>query len=371
MKIFLLLLAIFLPLSASAADRTYGQEFNAAKALRSTDPQGAIAGMRRSLQLSIAAGNGDYATSAGLTGAYYLYDQHQRVEAGKLSQETITAIDSIGYHPPTKNILRRTQLFGMIERGLSTEGKIGGACQANRAAAETLRGKLLPAIGDGRPITVAEIIGLAPDLRSLGWRLVEREADLLDFSGRSLEARDLLDQAMNALENDRKNGTEFDQFYIFKILTRRCELLDFLGYEKDAIDAQKSLLAARPQATNANKSVLTLRINLVRNLSQWDGPSESLLAEAREIANQLEAANAGDGAKRLLAKMELDLRKSQTALETLRNDAKRQADLGNFLESAYADRDNLIARAGTGGIESRPGIHRPSCENAWARKQAW
>ncbi len=335
-------------IAAATAQGSYQAEFYAAKEIQKTDVPAAIEGMKRSFHLAVEAGNADYATSAGLNGAYQMYESKKSIEAGRFSREVITALDALDYQTVDGDALRRVQLFGLMERGLQTEGKIGAAWQANRAAAETLRGKKLSADGDGRSITVAELKNLPPALRSYGWRLVEREADMLDFVGRSLEARTLLEQAVAALGDDWQRIPKLEQFYAFKLRARLCELLDYLGYEKQALDAQQALLHSGADLAEVRSSHLTLQINFLRNLSQWDGPSEKLLDQAREIGASIDASNSVNNSTRLLAKMELDLRHSQEALAALNADAKKQNALGQFLESAYADRDSLVSRAEAG-----------------------
>lgn len=348
MKILSLLVFPLFSIGATAGEASYQTEFHHAKSIQDTDREGAIEGMKRSFHLAVAAGNADYATSAGLNAAYLMYGKDQSVAGGRFAREVILALDALEYNIPGGDALRRVQLFGLMQRALQMDGKIGAAWQANRAAAETLRGQKLSADGDGRSITVAEIKTLAPRLRSYGWRLIEREADILDLVGRSLDARVLLDEAITTLGDDWNAIPELERFYAFKLAARRCELLDYLGYEIQAIETQQKLSPAAPGIPEIRTSGLTLQFNLLRNLSQWDGPSENLLEQARGISSQLNADGKDPGALRLLAKMELDLRESKTALEELRNSPKKEAALGDFLESAYADRDSLISRVKTG-----------------------
>lgn len=348
MRLLPVLFLSMFSIKALAADRSYIEEYYAAKEMEGKDPKAAAEGMKRSFVLALEDGNADYATSAGLTGAFMLYRQDQEVEAGRLCHETLKALETMDYSPPDGDVERRVQLFGLMERGLHVEGKIGEAWKANRAAAETLRGRKLRADDDGRAISVEDLKQLPPGFRSYGWRLIEREADMLDYVGRSLEARALLDKAAEQLGGDWKSVPEAERFYAFKLLSRRCELLDYLGYEKDAIDAQKVLIDSYRQVSPPNPSLLTLQINLLRNLSQWDGPSEQLLEEARGIGEKFKTFNGGGSANRLIAKMELDLRDSKEAIEALKADAKKQAGLGHFLEGVYADRDSLVSRSRAG-----------------------
>jgi len=78
------------------------------------------------------------------------------------------------------------------------------------------------------------------------------------------------------------------------------------------IALQRALLDSPPAAAGFT-SPLTLHLNLIRNLSQWHGPSQALLDEAAGVAKQLREQSRQPGLDRLLAKMELHLRDSESA----------------------------------------------------------
>lgn len=348
MRHLLLIAALACPLLSGAEERNFIQEFYDARKIGRQDPEGAAEGMKRSFRKAIEAGNADYATAAGSNGCEMIYAQGRMVEAGHFAREVIDALEPFEPDGPQADALRRAPIFGYLERGLLMEGKTGAAWQANRATAETLRGKKVAADADGPSITVREVIRMRPNLRSLGWRSIEREAELLDIAGRSVEALALLDEAAAFLVKDWQRLAPVEHFYAFKLLSARATILDFLGYERAAIQAQEELLAMTRAGATYQMPRLTLRLNLLRNLTQWDGPSEERLEQARAIGAELKAGGSATGADRLLAKMELDLRESKEALEVLRADAKGQAGLGHWLEAVYADRDHLIGRARMG-----------------------
>lgn len=348
MRHLLLIAALACPLVSGAAEKSFIQEFYDARKIEPQDPVGAAEGMKRSFRKAIAAGNADYATAAGSNGCEMIYAQGKVAEAGHFAREVIDGLEPFEPDGPHGDALRRAPIFGYLERGLLMEGKVGAAWQANRAVAETLRGKKVAADADGASITVREVIPMRPDLRSLGWRLIEREAQLLDFAGRSVEALALLDEAAAFLGKDWQRLAPVEHFYAFKLLSARTTILDFLGYQRAAIQAEEELLAMTRAGGSYRMPRLTLRLNLLRNQTQWDGPSEERLEQARAIGAELKAGGSATGADRLLAKMELDLRESKEALEALRADAKGQAGLGHWLEAVYADRDHLIGRAEMG-----------------------
>lgn len=348
MRHLLLIAALACPLLCGAEERNFIQEFYDARKIQKQDPQGAVEGMKRSFRKAVEAGNSDYATAAGSNACEMLYTQRKVVECGKLAREVIDALEPFEPDGPQGDALRRTPIFGFLERGLLMEGKIGEAWRANRAAAETLRGRKVAADGDGASITVREVIRLQPALRSLGWRLIEREAELLDLAGRGVEALALLDEAAAFLGKDWRRLAPVEQFYAFKLLAARATILDFLGYQRAALEAQQELVQVSAGNPHVGPSRLNLRLNLLRNLSQWEGPSEKILEDARAVGGELKALGDVPGVDRLLAKMELDLRESEEALAALRDDAKGNADLGHWLSAVYANRDYLVQRARMG-----------------------
>lgn len=335
------------PFACPAQD--YISEFHKARALhRQGDLAHAAEGMQRSFQLAIEARNIDYATAAGSNFCEILYFDGKVIEGGKAAREVIEAL-----HPfppddaPFGDALRRSAIFGYLERGLMAEGKLGAAWQANRAGAETLRGKQVAATAGGASITLQDVIAMPPMLRNRGWRLLERESDYLDFAGRTIEARELLDEAAKHIKGRWNRLDPNENFYGFKVLESRAMLLDFLGYQAEAIAAQRELLELPGKGGDVDKMRLNVRLNLLRNLSQWEGPSEELLEQARGIAAQTKGDH-NRATERLIAKMELDLRESQSARDQLAAEAKRHAAEGYALDAAYAGRDSLIARAATG-----------------------
>ena len=140
MRLSYCLAAILACQSARAESADYIGEFRAARSVEKSDPQAGVKGMLRSFHHAAEAGNHEYTSVAGLNACIGIYQQGKTAEAGQLAGEVLTAMDSLPDDSPESTILRRVQFFGYIERGLLAEGKTGAAWQANRAAADTLRG---------------------------------------------------------------------------------------------------------------------------------------------------------------------------------------------------------------------------------------
>ncbi len=343
---FLLAACFILPLSCRAQD--FIAEFDKAWELKQQDDPAAAEGMQRSFKMALSAGDMRYASAAGLNFCEGLYRQGKVIEGGKAAREVLDALQPFAEDTgPLADRVWRSAVFGYMERGLMAEGKLGAAWQANRAGTMILGGKPAAATEDGRSIMVADLKWMSPVLRPRGWRLLERESDYLDYAGRSIEARTLLDDAAVYLKENWGRLEDKERFYALKVLASRAELMDFLGYQAEALAAEEELLALPVLNGDEAISRLTLRLNSLRNRSQWEGPSEELLEQARGLAKKLTAEH-DRSAERLIAKMELDLRDSQAARDDLAADAKRHVAEGYQLEAAYAGRDSLIARAAAG-----------------------
>ncbi len=352
-------LAILAGLAAATAHADFIEEFKQARSVEKSDPQACVDGMVRSFHQAVEAGNCEYTSVAGLNACIGIYGQGKTVECGTLAREVISALVPLEDFYPESTTLRSVQLFGYLERGLLAEGKVGAAWQANRAAAESLRGKRIPASADGPPITLADLENLTPALRSCGLRLIEREANLLDATAHSNEARTLLDAAATWLGKDWQVRLDTNErFYAFKLLAARAELIDFLGYNQEAIQAQQDLVQAVNGQGIFQQSHLTLRINLLRNLSQWSGPSREILDQARDIATQMKARAVDNHVDRLLAKMEFNFKQSRESIESLRRHALKNQALGDSFEATYADRDGLFARVSLGEANLDSEFHR-------------
>jgi hypothetical protein len=154
-----------------------------------------------------------------------IYRQGKVVEAGRFARQVILALDAYEVQDADGDAVRRATIFDYLERGLLMEGRIGEAMRANRAAAETLRGRKVSADADAPPTSLAEVIPLSPELRSLGWRLIERESELLDYAGRTLDSRALLDDTATYLNHNWSQLESSERFYAFKLLASRALLL--------------------------------------------------------------------------------------------------------------------------------------------------
>lgn len=312
--------------------------------LEKTDPAEAAAQLEKSYEMALAAGNVDYASSAGGKLCFMIYRRGDVIGAGDFAQRMLTELEPFPSAGPHNDALRRVQVLGFVERKFYRQGKIGEAWRMNRLAAETLRGKRVELGGDGQSITADDLTAVPKELRASVWRTIEREAEFLDLTGRTVDARVLLEKAIH---NGLGDADEVEKFYHFKVASTHAKLTDFLGYEEEALLAQKGLMVDPPRLS-VGQSSLVLHLNYLRNLSQWEGPSEEILIRARGLNEQLRRFNPPNQGDRLLAKMELHLRDSEAARESLAEGAALDAAIGHELDSLYSSRDSLIERSRIG-----------------------
>ncbi len=329
---------------AVAANTCISEYFRADKLAKAGQTAAAATAMEHAFRLAVTEGNAIYVGSAGSRAAFLRYDSGRVVEAGQLARDVIGQLAIPDASLPYGGAAQRAELFGFVERGLLTQGQIGAAWQANRAAAASLRQKAVGVNGDGKSIQVADLDTLPPELREHAWRLLEREAQYLELAGHSPEALALLAASAAKATAEMPAMTAAQRFYPSKARATYAEMLDFLGWKQQAMAEQSALLQADDTA-RVTPSRLTLQLNLLRNQSQWDGPSEAILAKARTIGDQLNALGKSRGVARLLAKMELDLKQSKEALATLAKDAAALRGEGAWFDAVYAQRDSLTARA--------------------------
>lgn len=348
-KLFSLLFALLISPLVAAPDGYIQQWFKAEDFKKSGDKEAELEARLRCFELAIEAKDGNYGYPAASSCTFLLYNQGRQVEAGKLAQDILKKLSSLPNKHSFQAKVCRCEVFMVLDRGLQAEGRIGEGWRVNGAVAETLRGKHPGPDDGGEALTVREVLHLPKNLRAIGWRSLTREAEYLDLAGRPQEALRLLAEADTILRSQWKRLHGNEKFYAFKIRNAYSAQLDFLGYAKKALDLEEELLALSAD-DSVTGTYLTLKINHFRNLSQWEGPSEEILENARQTAKELIKLGPINaiGVERLLAKMELDLRASKTALSTLADAVAKNESADEWFEATYASRDSMIARSRNG-----------------------
>ena len=305
---------------------------------------------RRCFELAVEANDGNYAWPSSTAAAFGIYQQGRIVEAGEFALSALQQLERFDPASAESAVTVRTELLGIVDRGHSVAGRIGEGWRFSRLAAEVLRGGDPDLGGDAAALTVAEVEALQPGLLALGFRLLERQADYLDLSGRSGEALVLLQDASRAAAARGDSLSPIARFYAFKLRSRLVTQLDFAGDARGALDLSGEILDTTPATGQLRPSVLNLAINHQRNLSQWQGPSEELLAEARRLTGELSAINplSRDDAEGLIARMEMDLRESPGSAKALAERLAGAVAKGHRFDELYAGRDLIEARSRLG-----------------------
>ena len=181
---------------------------------------------------------------------------------------------------------------------------------------------------------------------------------LLEKEARTTEALANLEAAERYLSNLDKSPDEVETDYRYKIRNRKALLLDFLGYDQEAIAIQRET-AAEPLVEDHAKSVLIDRLNLQVGLAKYYGPSETYLQaalEAHQALKELSPTGEAPDAQRQIHKMIFDLRHDPGLTADMEALEKKFRDSGYELEGDYSEVDQIeiALRLGqTEGLEAR------------------
>ena len=240
----------------------------------------------------------------------------------------------------------RLELLFLRERCLAEAGRVSDGWAALRhAAAESshFTARTLNAARD--PLTASSFPGWTSEERALAWRIIGREAEYLDATGRTLEALALLDRTAPLAAANASAADEFEQSCADKLALNRTLLLDFLGWSERALSEQTELTEVLDRR-GRDRSYWVARINALRNLSQWEGPTSETLAAAREAASHLRKRGGGRTLfDQMVVRMERDLEKTAENRNQLQADARRLREAGFQSGAAWTERDALVADA--------------------------
>jgi tetratricopeptide (TPR) repeat protein len=181
---------------------------------------------------------------------------------------------------------------------------------------------------------------------------------LLEKEARCAEALANLEAADRYMARLDGNPDKIETDYRYKIRNRRAQLLDFLGYDLEAIALQRET-ADDELVENHQLSVWIDRLNLQTSLADFYGPSEDGLVTANEACQaikKLASSDGGRGALRLVHKMTFDLRGDTGVMDELEAIEKQLKESGHELEGEFSEFDQIeiALRLGrTKGLEQR------------------
>jgi len=146
-----------------------------------------------------------------------------------------------------------------------------------------------------------------------------------------------------------------EHYYAFRVLATRITLLDFLGYKEKCLAAQRTLIRTQVAEPQVERSRLVVRINHLRDLSQWEGASGKILDEARAIALGIKEGREDSRTDLLISKMEFDLENRRETADAMEAQRRKIGDLDDETASSYAERDSLEAQSelGVEGLDPR------------------
>jgi tetratricopeptide (TPR) repeat protein len=237
-------------------------------------------------------------------------------------------------------------LYGRLERSLEEGGNIGLGWQKLREMGDLWRRLSGVETRPGEALRPEEVTNR--ELRSYAWRIMEREAAYLHRCGRSAEALALIDAALQAAQADLDPNAHWaSRFYASKLLSGKADILDMIGYEDRAILVFDQLVRLQEAVPEESGRLINTRINRLKALSEWEGPSESLVAQARELLaeDEARAGRQNPGIRRVVTNLELRLKSDRDEIAALRDLARQQRESGLNIEAFMADRDAFLAEA--------------------------
>jgi hypothetical protein len=308
---------------------------------------------------AVEAGNGYLSHFSGYRYALHLHKMERTADALRTVEETLAgynraaaAGESWAASSDTRRL--RTELLFLHDRCLSGSGRVADGWAALRSAAtdvRSLHGASRVVLPD--PLTARSFSGWRSEERALAWRTIVREAEYLDVTGRTLDALALLDRTAPLAAAAETSADDYERSYADRVAFNRTMLLDFLGWSERALAEQKELME-RFQRRGRDRSYWVARINYLRNLSQWEGPSAETLAAAREAATHLRQRGGGRTRfDQMVVRMERDLTRTDESRDQLRADADRLREAGFEEGAQWAERDALVAEAED---TNRPGL---------------
>ncbi len=354
MKVRLLTLLLVLGslLTTEAAGSFINLWFDGKKLLESGDRVESTAKFRECYEGAIEAANANYAWPAADRTASGYYSLGDIDEAGLFAQKALVDLSRLEEPNAVQCVIVRVSLLTMVERRHQNQGRIGEAWRTVRLASAALRGQDPTSISDAPVLKLEEVDKLLPAYQGYAYRLIERNADYLDLTGRSDESLELLASASAQVKSRWDRLPPQAILYAAKIRAGHINMLDFLGYKEEAIKQLQALLEDTLRVPSLKGYHANQKLNLLRHVSQWEGPSEEILEQVREAA-EIHKKYGPQFAKhtdQFVAKMEMDLHRSKEAMEKLVKslaDARRR---GNMFDALYHDRDQITAKIRLGEV---------------------
>lgn len=292
-----------------------------------------------------------YAFSSYYNAAYLAHRLNKNKELVKIAERAIDIADKDQNRRYFRNSSEQgniIEMVGMAERGSAQLARIGQGWKFNRSAIKRLRETA--GISTEEPGLSIQAISKYPVmLRSLGWRLVEREAFYLHESCRTVSAVALLEESVAAASRDFRSDDHLLRLYSVKCLGELAVIYGFLGYKEKAIELYEKELALAEEK-NDLRNALRIRMNILSEKALLTGIDDKLSDEADDILEAYIDAGFRDsgGMKRLYAVVKASHMTYEEHLKLLLDSATESQMVENRVEEFYAQRNELFARASNG-----------------------
>ncbi len=332
------------------------------------DDRAAVEVLLDGLKRAEESGNARYAffLARNLSGSYErLGNQTACLEAAEraLSHLQVMEQSNDPAMSPSTRAFERTLLTGRMAKYHLLQHQMALARRWHEREGEALR-QMFTLLGtpnvalDGSEVPSRFPMARGKPNRSQIARYLWMGAWLLEHEARTDEAMAQLEAAegyLNQLDGEL-NRTERD--YLYKIRNRKGLLLDFLGYDGEAIALQRET-AEGPLARGHERSILIERLNLALGMAKHHGPSENFLEDAIEAyAGMKEIPGSGGSlsSQRLVQKMVFDLRRDGRVTDRLEAIERELRESGLELDGDFSELDQIrigIELGETEGLEAR------------------
>lgn len=304
-----------------------------------------------------AEGLSSYQFSAGYNASFCAHRLLKNDEAIRLAEAAL-AVAARNQESPWAarrgSRVNEIELLGVIERSHYTMARLGEGQRQHRRTVARYREVFRLREGD-RPLSADEVKGLPGDARSLGWRLIEREAAYLHDAGRTAPARALLRDAIAGAEDDlvASPKDKLASSYAAKLLRALANIEGFVGYDQHAYDLTLREWELGKSWKKPNE-LFALNMSRLAAAADLNGAGDALIKEANEVLAQAIAAKARDlaGIKRLHASVAARaLTPEQRAAQLLAASDESKAG-GDGHEHFFSSRDLLFEHAS----QNQPGL---------------
>lgn len=249
------------------------------------------------------------------------------------------------------------ELIGIIERSNYTAARLAEGQRQHRRAVARYRETFHLRPGD-KPLAADEVKDLPDDARSLGWRLIEREAAYLHDVGHTAPARAMLRAAIDGAEGDLVSPPKhrISSFYACKLLRTLANIEGFVGYEQHAYD-----LASREwelgKTWKKRNELFALNMTRLAALADLNGATDDLIKEADQVLEQAGEAKVRDlaGLKRVHASIAARALTPEQRAAQLLAAADESKAKGDDHEHFFSSRDLLFEHASQNraGLDNR------------------